>query len=221
MKSLFNLLILYVRFGTWALRFLYFRYKTSGLFPMVEFFKSVFILLILLHRKLACKFLWLAMLPLLLCQGDAACGDAAWWTSDRLRWPLLKRLFTHTLPIRKWGRNSEFRFDLHPRQALFFCCYWETQWGCVCGGEITVSVAQLMVRGGRWCRLLCALSSSLDKWYSAAWRCARLHASARNTHPSCRVRGLWVLPVSLRLWGWLSAPGSPSTIALGSEVTVV
>lgn len=47
-----------------------------------------------------------------------------------------RRLFIHILPIRNSGRNSEFRFDLHPSWTLFICCYWETQWGlCVWEGD--------------------------------------------------------------------------------------
>lgn len=55
---------------------------------------------------------------------------------DVLRWWRSKEVCLHSLPIRKWGRNSEFRPDLHPSRALFFCSYWETQWGlCVWRGD--------------------------------------------------------------------------------------
>ena len=88
-------------------------------------------LLFLIIESSNVRFLWLAIFPVL-------CGEEwpPWVSAHRLSsGPTLRSLFTCILPIRKWGRNSEFRFDLHPGWVLFFCSYREKQWDfCVWKG---------------------------------------------------------------------------------------
>lgn len=134
----------------------------------------------------------------------------------------LKGLFTPSLPIRKWGRNSEFRFDLHPSPALFFCCYSETQW-CVCGREVTaeghgailggwpgVSSGSLRVPsapsrvtpGLRLQRRPCSELPGQMPWSRllVVLKCKALPTCLEG--PSvCQGRGVWVLGSRRELWG--------------------
>lgn len=122
---------------------------------------------------------------------------------DVLRWWRSKEVCLHSLPIRKWGRNSEFRPDLHPSRALFFCSYWETQWGlCVWRGDNCWS-DRVSDSGGCGCHILWAFhrQSETPGPHFQVRLCSELPG---HIPQPCQVRGLWVLVMSWELWGLCS-----------------
>lgn len=76
-------------------------------------------------------------LSFVLCPGDAHFGEGGQDGSPAF----LKFMFTHVLPIRKWGRNSEFRSRLHPKLLCVSLSGSEKHNGAyACRAEIVVWV---------------------------------------------------------------------------------